>query len=293
MAKKKKETKIEEKKPELKKYNTFQIGLIVLLTITILTLCGVLLVQKIGIYLDARKTMNEFNELYEGEEPSVIFYMSTNCVYCEMQQPILDQIAKDYDIDYLKIDKMNLSEKNLREIEEKLGLDGATPATVIVKDGEVVTGNTGYLDGYEYIKIFIDGGILDEGSKYKPEENLTFIDYQQFLELVETNEPVAITLGRAACDYCTAARPILSNISKAYDVPLYYLTLNYIPAEDRLALVDKLEEMDYDEEVFVKDGDFVTPATLIIEDGKVVSYQRELGNINIYTKLFKDYGIIE
>ena len=194
MAKKKKETKIEEKKPELKKYNTFQIGLIVLLTITILTLCGVLLVQKIGIYLDTRKTMNEFNEFYEGEEPSVIFYMSTNCVYCEMQQPILDQIAKDYDIDYLKIDKMNLSEKNLREIEEKLGLDGATPATVIVKDGEVVTGNTGYLDGYEYIKIFIDGGILDEGSKYKPEENLTFIDYQQFLELFETNEPDDINL---------------------------------------------------------------------------------------------------
>ena len=299
MVRKKKEEvkakdKVETKVPkEKKKYNSFQIGLITLLAIGIVILSTVLLVKEISALVEEKKLYNEFYEIYESDELSIIFYRRTGCIYCEMQEPILKQIAKDYNLKYFDIDNTKLSDKHKEEIEEELGLDGSTPVTLVVKNGEVIATNPGYVDGHRYVEFFVKAGVLKEGSEYLPEQNLTFIDYQEFLEITKSGKPVTVTLGRAACEYCTTARPILSNIAKAYDIPVYYITLNYISAEDRLALIEDLKRMEYTDEVFVEEGNLSTPATLIIENDKVVAFYSELGNINIYTKLFKDYGIIE
>lgn len=289
---KKKNIKEDTTVKESKKYNTFQVALVVLLTALILVLCIVLVAREVSTMLDHKKLMEEFNTTYESEDLSIIFYNATGCHYCELQKPILEQIAKDYNIEYLNLDKMNLSESQVKEVNEKLGIEGATPTTVVVQSGKVVATKVGYVTGNKYVDFFVEAGVLPEGSKYVPEENLTFIDYNQFLELQASKKTVVVTIGKATCEYCTTARPILSNLAKAYNIPIYYITLDYISAEDRIALVEELEGMDYQEETFVEEGNFVTPTVLIIQNNKVVSYAAGLGNITSYTKLFKETGVI-
>ena len=289
MAKKKKEEKVDKK---VKKYNTLQLGFIILLTVLLFTLCIVLLVKEISGILEQKRIMDEFNEYYESDELSIIFYSAEGCSFCEMQKPILNQIAKDYDLEYLDLDKMKLTEKQKQEVLDKLDIEDATPTTVIVKRGKVVSVQAGYIQGNKYVEFFVKSGVLKEGSKYVPDENITFIDYNEFIELKDSKVPTVVVIGKATCENCSYARPILSNIAKAYDIPIHYITLDYIGSEARISLTKDLEELKFDEKTFVEDGQLYTPTTLIIKNNEIVDYMIGLGNITSYTKLFKETGVI-
>ena len=295
--KKQRPVKIETKKTtkvgEKKKYGIFQTTFVALLVILIFILAGITAYKEISSYLDSKKIMDEFYELYEGEEPSVIFYSATGCHYCELEKPILDQIARDYDFEYLEIDYTKLTEKQHKTIQEELGVDGSTPTTLIVKNGKVRSKQVGYVDGNRFVQFFIRSEFLPEGSTYIPEEHLTFISYEEFKELSKSKEPKVITIGGATCDYCTTAKPILSNLANAYDIDIYYITLDYFSADERLSLTEDLEDFGYDEETFIEKGSFNTPTVIIIKNKKVVTYEVGLGNLTSYTKLFKDNGVIK
>ena len=71
MAKKKVEEKVDKK---VKKYNTLQLGFIILLTVLLFVLCIVLLVKEISGLVEQQRIMDEFNEYYESDELSIIFY---------------------------------------------------------------------------------------------------------------------------------------------------------------------------------------------------------------------------
>lgn len=289
---KKIEKKVEEKKTN-KKNSTFQIGVIIALTILLFILCIVLIVREISAYSAEQKLIKEFNKYYESEDMEIIFYNHTGCEFCELQLPILEQIAKDYDLDYLNLNSAKLSESQNEDIIKKLGIKGATPTTLVVKDGKVLATQVGYVQGNKYVDFFVDAGVLEEGSKYLPEKNLTFIDYEQFAELQSSEEPVIIAIGGATCEYCASAKPILSNLSAAYNVPIYYITLDYISTEDRLSLVEDLESMEYDDETFVSTGKLSTPIVLIVKEEKISAQQTGLGNVTTYTKMFKDAEVVE
>lgn len=285
--------KVEKKEKTAKKYNTFQLGFIILLTTLLFVLCTVLLVKEISGIIEQQKLMDEFYEYYESDDVSVIFYSAEGCSFCELQKPILEQIARDYELDYLDLDKMKLSNSQKEKILEKLDIEDATPTTVVVKNGQVISVQAGYIQGNEYVNFFIKSGILEQGSTYKPEENITFIDYAKFKELKTSKEPVVVVIGKATCENCTTARPILSNLANAYDIPIHYITLDYISSEDRISLVSDLEELKFDEETFVNDGKLYTPTLLVIEDNEIVDYTIGLGNITSYTKFFKETGVIK
>lgn len=283
--------KIKEK--EKKKYSTFQAAFVALLVILIFVLAGITAYKEISTYLDSKKIMDEFYEVFEGKESSVIFYSATGCHYCELEKPILDQIARDYDFEYLEIDYTKLTEEQHKKIQEELGVDGSTPTTLVVKNGKVRSKQVGYVDGNKFVQFFIKSEFLPEGSTYIPEENLTFISYEEFKELSKSKDPKVITIGGATCEYCITAKPILSNLANAYDIDIYYITLDYFSADERLSLTADLEEFGYDEETFVEKGSYNTPSVIIIKNEKVVAYEVGLGNLTSYTKLFKDNGVIK
>lgn len=284
---------VKKENNQKKKYSTLQATFIALLVILIFILAGVTAYKEVSEYLNSRKIMDEFYEVFEGKEPSVIFYSATGCHYCELEKPILDQIARDYDFEYLEIDYQKLTESQHKKIQEELGVDGSTPTTLIVKNGKVKSKQVGYVDGNRYVQFFVKSEFLPEGSTYIPEENLTFISYDEFKEISKSKEPQVVTIGGATCDYCTTAKPILSNLANAYDIDIYYITLDYFSAEERLSLTDDLEDFGYDEETFVEKGSFNTPTVIVIKNEKVISYEVGLGNLTSYTKLFKDNGVIK
>jgi len=286
-------TKAEKNINQPKKYSTFQVGIVSLLAIIILILCTVLVVNEVSSLKEQNRLMKEFNNYYQSDELEIIFYSKTGCSYCELQRPILEQIAKDYELEYLDLDAVNLTESQNKEIIKKLGIEGYTPTTAIVKDGKVISTQVGYLDSYKYIEFFINSGILEEGSQYLPEENLTFIEYEDFIELKSSKEPVVVVIGGATCEYCSTAKTILSNLANAYNIPIYYITLDYISADDRLELTTYLEDLSYDGKSVVNEGKLSTPTLLIIKNDEVIDLSVGLGNISSYTKLFKGNGVIK
>lgn len=283
----------DNKKENFTKSKTLMVGLISVMIVVLVALLGYVIFTKVSAYQEKKKTMQEFHETMESKELSVIYYMHTGCQFCEMEEPILEQIAKDYNFEYLKIDSSNLTKKEDTEIKDTLKIEGRTPTIVIVKDGEVQATHVGYLEGHKLVEFFIKAEVLDENSTYKPEENLTFIDFSDFEELKDEEKKSVLVLGSATCDYCKAVRPILSNLSKAYNIPIYYLGLNYIGSGNGETFESYLKEMGYDEETFVNSGKYSTPAVLIIRNGKIVSHIEGYQDMSDYIKYFKEQKVIE
>lgn len=288
MVKKEKMMK-EEKKV---KNSSFKIGLTILLSVLVFVLCVMMFTKEIGKILEQKKTMDEFEKYYSSDELSLIYYSAEGCSFCELQTPILERIAKDYNLKYLDLNKTKLSDSQKKKILEKLGIEDATPTTVVVKKGKVIAVQSGYVQGNKYVEFLIESGILEDDSKYMPEKNLTFVSYDKFKELKSLHQLVVVVIGKATCDNCTVVRPILSNLANAYEIPIYYMTLDYMTSEERLSLVEDLEAMKFSEELFVEEGKLYTPTLLIIKNNKIIDYTIGLGNITSYTKLFKDTGVI-
>lgn len=276
-----------------KKYKSYQIGFICVLGIVLIGLSAFIVKDKIDERKKQNEIMDSFNEYFARDELTVIYYTSSSCNYCAMESPILETIAKDYDLDYLSIDIDKLSKKQKSKISESLGGIDATPSTVIVKNEKVIAVQRGYIDGPKYVEFLIKAGILDEGSVYNPEKNLTFINYDKFVNLRGESSPSVIVIGASTCTYCLSAKPILSNLAKAYNIPIHYLTLDYISVDDRKSIYNDLKDMEYKDETFVKESKLSTPTVLIVQEGKVIDYLTGLQNVTEYTKLFKNNGVVE
>ena len=65
---------------------------------------------------EVKEIMDDFDEYYNSKSRTIIYYASSECDYCELQTPVLENIAEDYDLDYLYIDKLKLPSKQKKEI---------------------------------------------------------------------------------------------------------------------------------------------------------------------------------
>lgn len=277
----------------MKKNKTLMTGLIIAMVVILLALIGYIVYEKVSDYQEEKKMMKEFHETLENDDLSIIYYMHTGCEFCAMEEPILERIADDYEFDYLTIDSSLLSKKEKQEVLDTLDIEGKTPTIVILKNGEVKATHVGYLEGYKLVEFFIKAEVLDEGSTYKPEEGLTFIAYDKWVELQDQEEPYVVVLGSATCEFCKAVRPILSNLSKAYNIPIYYLGLNYLGQDNGAKFEEQLQDMKYDEESFIEEGKYTTPAVLIIKNKRVISHKEGYQEATDYITYFKEQKIIK
>ena len=283
---------MEKEKEEKKATKSLLIGLVCVLILILALLGGYIIISRVNAYKKEQQLMKDFHEYLGQEDLSIIYFMRTGCEFCELQEPILEEVASDYHLEYLTIDSSTLSGKNRTEVLDTLDIESRTPTLIVVKNGEVVMTQIGYLDGQKLVEFFIRVGILEEGSTYKSEENLTVLDYDKFQELRKSEELSAIIVGTSVCEYCKAARPSLSNIAKAYNVPIYYLNLNYLSEKNRKSVFDELKEMHYDEEGFVQDSAIVTPALLIVKNNRVKAHMEGLQSVTDYVKFLKEQSII-
>lgn len=269
------------------------IGLISTMIIVLVALLIYILTSKVSTFNNKREMMNQYREALKSSELSLIYYMHTGCQFCALQEPILEQISKDYELEYVTLDSTKLSKKDNKEVLDTLNIEGRTPTLVVVKDGEVTATHVGYLEGHKLVEFFVKAELLDEKSTYKPEENLKFIEHEEFEEIKKEKEIQAVILGAATCDYCKAVRPILSDISKAYNLPIYYLGLDYLTKEESNNFKKELKDMGYNEKKLVEEGTYTTPSVLLIKNGKVISYITGYQETSDYVKYFKEQKLIK
>lgn len=240
---------------------------------------------------ETKEIMKDFNKEFNSKERTVIFYASSECGYCELQKPILETIAEDYDMDYLEIDAATLGAKQRNEIVEKLGIKGATPTTVIVQDGEVIDVQEGYTEGRYLVEFFASNELLLEDAVYSKEANLTFINYDKFENLIKKGTHIVV-VGQTTCSHCIAIKPALNKVAGEYDLTINYLNLTEMTEEEYADFSEDLKTINYNDPDFVNKGSFGTPLTLIIENGKVKHYISGARTKSQLEREFKKVGLI-
>ncbi|MDO4963222.1 MAG: thioredoxin family protein [bacterium] len=268
-----------------------------ILVIAVLSIIGVFAVKDLkqnGLVTNSevKKIMKDFNKYFNKKDRTVIYYASTNCGYCELQTPILETIAKDYDMDYLYVDSSKLPSKQRKEVLDKLDIDHATPTTVIVENGEVIDTAVGYTDGRAYVEFFSENELIPEDAIYSAEKNLTYVTYDKFKDVISSDDDSIVVLGQTTCSHCIAVKPALNSIAEEYDLTINYLNLTDISEEQYNELVEDLKEIEYDDSDFVENGSFGTPLTLIIKNQKVYSYINGERSKSQFVREFKNSGLI-
>ena len=241
---------------------------------------------------EAKKIVNNFNKYYNSKEKTVIYYASATCGWCSLQTPILEVIAEDYDMDYLYIDTSKLGKKQKKEIAEKLGIEAATPTTVIVENAKVVDVANGFTPASEYIEFFALNGLIPEDAVYSKEKNLTALNYDEYEKLITDGGTHVIVISQTTCSHCISAKPALNSIVEEYGLPISYIDINILQEEEYTKFYESLTTMEYNNPDFVNEGKFGTPLTLIIKKGKVSSYISGERTKSQFVREFKKAGLI-
>jgi len=241
---------------------------------------------------ESNQIMDNFYEYFKSKDAKIIYYASSTCGYCSLQTPIMEQIDKDYDIDYLYIDSSKLTTSDRETVLKELNIDHATPTTVVVKNGKVVDTQIGYVEGAQMVEFLINSKILDKDAVYTPEQYLTMIDYSQYKELIAKEGTYVVTIGQTGCSHCIATKPVLNTIAKDYNIEMNYLNLTNMTESEKNDFYSTLTDIEYNEESFVSKGSIGTPLTLIIQNGKVVSYINGEKPTSQYITKLKKVGLI-
>ena len=249
----------------------------VILAIIAISLISILVVQKLKengniTNNEVNQIMKDFDKYYNSKEKTVIYYASTTCGWCSLQTPILETIAEDYDMDYLYVDSSKLGKKQINEVTKKLEIKASTPMTVIVEKGKVIDIASGYQDPKEYVKFFASNGLIPEDAVYSKENNLNFIEYNTYEELISDGGTHVIVIGQTTCSHCIAIKPTLNSIAGEYNLVMNYINIDTLTESQYSNFSTSLKDIEYNDPDFVNEGSFGTPLILIVKNNKVSSY---------------------
>lgn len=286
------------KKSEMSKEKKKTIIFTVVLSVVALVLIFCFLFMELrqnGIIgsTESSKIIEQFNKNYNSKDRKVIYYSSSTCSYCELQTPILETVAEDYNIEYYSIDSNELSNSQRNEVLKKLDIEHATPTTVIVENGKVIAKQVGYADGSALVAFFVENKIVPEDAVYSAEKYITFINYDEYKNLIRNDKVNIIVIGQTTCSHCIAIKPALNSVAEDYNLTINYLNLTDLTQEESNKFFDSLKKIEYNDPDFLKDGSFGTPLTLIVEDGKVKKYISGARTISQLVREFTKAGLIE
>ena len=90
------------------------------------------------------------SEVLYSTIPVVVDFWATWCMPCMKLSPILNEIAEEFD-GKIKIGKVNVDEQ--MEIAQEFGIE-VIPTLILIKDGQEILRNSGYLKAQEIIEKF-------------------------------------------------------------------------------------------------------------------------------------------
>ena len=137
------------------------------------------------------------------------------------------------------------------------------------------------------LKVLHKNKILDKEATYKPEENLTFIDFNRYKELVSEDTLNVIVIGQTTCSHCIAVKPVLSRVAGNNNITINYLNLTEMSQDEQSELIENLKSIGY------ADADNLgTPLTLITKNNHLEGSIEGENPPSYFTREFKKYGVI-
>jgi thiol-disulfide isomerase/thioredoxin len=208
--------------------------------------------------------MREYKELYKNEELQYIYITKNNCTYCELINPYVFDLEKDYDIEFktLNISGLNANEiSDLKKSNTAFEDDWEAPILITIKNGKEISSVKGYKE-YQVLKKFVEYSI-------NPTDNNSFIkiDVSRFIGVLNSSELSLVYIGRPNSKSCKMYLPILESVTTEENIKVYYLNTDTIDTEKEWSMLSNSND------IFKKN--WFVPATLIVKDNKVISYKME------------------
>lgn len=231
--------------------------------------------------------MDNFYKYMESKKVKVIYYGGDNCSYCSLETPIMKQIKKDYEIDYLYVNSDKLTKEDKDELLEVLDIEGETPTIALVKDDEVIDIKEGYIEGKEMVEFLIDNKVLKKDAVYTPEQYINNISYSDYEDMISKDEMNVVVIGQTTCSHCISTKPVLNHIAGDYDVEINYLNLTNMSSDEQTKLTNSLKSIGYEDA-----ENLGTPLTLIVQNNKLISKIEGENPTSYYIRTFRKVGLI-
>lgn len=107
--------------------------------------------------------MDTYLEYFNGSEDKIVLIARPTCQYCQVAEPIIQNVAfeNDLDIYYLNTDNFEgEDEANLVRSDDFFSEGFGTPLLLVVKDGKIVNKVDGLTDKAHYIDFFKNTGFI-------------------------------------------------------------------------------------------------------------------------------------
>lgn len=109
--------------------------------------------------------VDKYLEYYAGEENKIILVARPTCHYCQIAEPILQNISFKYNIEinYLNTDEFRDDDQTKFVNSDDTFKDGfGTPFLLIVSNNKIVSSVNGLTDEDHYISFFKTNGFINE-----------------------------------------------------------------------------------------------------------------------------------
>lgn len=264
-----------------------------------LTILGLILLLIIALPIinyvggkKGRETISKFDEAYSADKYTFIELARDGCTYCIKQEPILEDLQKNYGLEYLYIDTRAINDSQLKYILEKIKVDyddfGTPTMAVIGKNGvsESIIGykNEDYLanilNKYELIKDYGMNGLKE-------------ISYSEYYKLLKSKNTSVIYLGRSNSADNDFAISQLKRASFETGVQIYSLDVyDVYMAEtysDKATSEQKAIAKKFMASLSLFDDGLTTPAVLIVKNGKLIASKIQSGYTQIETSSYVSF----
>ncbi len=276
---KKEEVKTEQVKLSNEGKKLITVGIILVGIIIAIIISSIMGSQNID------DSVKQYEELLNSEEPHLLYIGSAECSYCELFDPIFNEIVTDYDVNYSYVDTSLLNDAELNHVMDVFNTESSTPQVLVLQGGEIIDSQMGYVPRESFFSFLQDSEVINEEAELKDlYPSLNSVDYTEYEALINSGSDEVIMLSQTTCSYCGEAKPILNEIASEYDIVINYIELDQMSQEDGTKFMESLDR--YAE-------DFGTPLTLVVNNKEVKDELSGLTTKEDYVTFFKDAGIIK
>jgi predicted bacteriocin transport accessory protein len=220
----------------------------------------------IGSMANSKKSIEvvaKHKEVLLSSEKQAIYIGRPTCSYCAMFEPVLKEMKEEYNFDYYYINTDELTSAQITDILNQLGIDPnefGTPYIVFMENGRMVDNHVGYTVAKTFFDKLKENGYV-EGNYVAPIEYINYIDFDEYEDIITSEEAQILMIGQTTCTYCIQAKPILNSILKENEnLVINYIEFDLLSAEEKEAV----------NEFLVKNVDekWGTPLMMVVKNGK-------------------------
>lgn len=109
-------------------------------------------------------SVDSFVDIYNGSDKKIVLFSRPTCGYCQIAEPILQNIIYKYNITINHVNTDEISEDDFTKLEktDSAFADFGTPFLVVAADGKLIDKVNGFTNTAGYLEFFQKNGFISE-----------------------------------------------------------------------------------------------------------------------------------